>query len=54
MNKVLSTVQVPCAKQDGGFLQSNTAFSTNKSDRNNVTEILLKVALNIINPFVEM
>ena len=37
--------------QVGGFLSLGTqVFSTNKTDRHDITEILLKVALNTINP----
>jgi hypothetical protein len=35
-------------RQVGGFL-CTTVFSTNKTDRHNITEILVKVALNTIN-----
>jgi hypothetical protein len=36
--------------QVGGFLPGTLVSSTNKTDRHNITEILLKVALNTINP----
>jgi hypothetical protein len=34
----------------GGYGAEQVVSSTNKTDRNNITEILLKVALNTINP----
>jgi hypothetical protein len=37
-------------KQVGGFLRFSPVSSTNKTDRHDMAEILLKVALNIINP----
>ena len=37
-------------RQVGGFLRSTLLFSTNKTDRHDITEILLKVALNTIAP----
>jgi hypothetical protein len=36
-------------RQVGGFLLVPLVSSTNKADRHNTTEILLKVALNTIN-----
>jgi hypothetical protein len=36
-------------RQVGGFLVTSVS-STNKTDRHDITEILLKVALNTINP----
>jgi hypothetical protein len=36
-------------RQVGGFLRVLSASSTNKADRHDITEILLKVALNTIN-----
>ena len=33
-----------------GFLRCPTVSSTNKADRHDITEILLKVALNTIKP----
>jgi len=35
-------------RQVGGFLRVIHVSSTNKTDRNNITEIMLKVALNTI------
>jgi hypothetical protein len=35
-------------KQVGGFLPGPPVFSTNKTDRQDMAEILLKVALNTI------
>jgi hypothetical protein len=35
-------------RQVGGFLQVLRFFPTNKTDRHDITEILLKVALNTI------
>jgi hypothetical protein len=40
-----------CQWQVGGFLQGTPVSSTNKTDCHDVTEILLKVALNTINSF---
>jgi hypothetical protein len=37
-------------RQVGGFLRFSPVSSTNKTDRHDMAEILLKVALNIINP----
>ena len=37
-------------RQVGGFLLFSSVSSTNKTDRHDMAEILLKVALNIINP----
>ena len=34
----------------GDFLKSTPVSSTNKTDRHNIAEILLKVALNTIRP----
>jgi hypothetical protein len=34
----------------GGFFRVTTTSSTNKTDRHDITEILLKVALNTIIP----
>jgi hypothetical protein len=36
-------------RQVGGFLRVHPVSSTNKSDHHDITEILLKVALNTIN-----
>ena len=36
-------------RQVGGFLRGAPVSSSNKTDRQDITEILLKVALNIIN-----
>jgi hypothetical protein len=36
-------------RQVGGFLRVLRGPSTNKTDRNDITEVLLKVALNTIN-----
>jgi hypothetical protein len=36
-------------RQVGGFLRGHRDFSTNKTDRLDITEILLKVALNSFN-----
>ena len=35
-------------RQAGGFLGGNPVFSTNETDRHDITEIMLKVALNTI------
>ena len=35
-------------RQVGGFLQVHPVSSTNKTDRHDITEILLKVAINTI------
>ena len=40
-------------RQVGGFLRGTPVSSTNKTDRHDITEILLKVALNTINPVFE-
>ena len=45
MNKIVSVL-----RQVGGFLQVFTVYSTNKTDRHDITEILLKVVLNTITP----
>ena len=37
-------------QQVDGFLLSNLVSSANKTDRHNIAEILLKVALNTIKP----
>jgi hypothetical protein len=37
-------------RQVRGFLWRALVSSTNKTDRHNITEMLLKVALNTINP----
>jgi hypothetical protein len=37
-------------RQVGGFLRCTPVSSNNKTDRHNVTEILLNVALSIISP----
>jgi hypothetical protein len=36
-------------RQVGGFISNTSVSSTNKTDRHDITEILLKVALNTIN-----
>ena len=38
------------AKRESGFLHVLRVSSTNKTDYHDITEILLKVALNTINP----
>jgi hypothetical protein len=37
-------------RQVGGFFPGNPVSSTNKTDRHDIAEILLKVALNTITP----
>jgi hypothetical protein len=37
-------------RQVGGFSSDTPVFSTNKTDRHDIIQILLKVALNTINP----
>ena len=45
LNKFVSDLQ-----QAGGFFSGIPVSSTNKTDRYDITEILLNVALNIISP----
>ena len=41
-------------QQVGGFFPGTPVSSTNKTDRYDITDILLKVALNTINPLSEI
>jgi hypothetical protein len=44
-----TSLSVSALRQVGGFLRFSPVFSTNKTDCHDITEILLKVALNTIN-----